>query len=432
MLGRFQVEADSESQERIFYSCLYRCLLFPRFLDEVDASGQICHRSPFDGKIYEGSLCTDSGFWDVYRTLYPLLALAYPEVLQRMISGWMNACREGGWAPKWPSPGPRDCMIGTHFDVFVADVIAKGFTDWDIEEAFRYLWKNATVESSDGCYGRDGLNDYDTLGYVPADRFAKSAACTLDYAFNDFCIAQVAQYLGETGKAKRLFERSQNFKNIYNSEAGMMRGRNADGSWQTPFREFEWGGPFIEGGTWQHSFNVPHDPEGLAELFGGADALCAKLNQMLETEPHFEAGTYGFEIHEASEMAMANFGQYAHSNQPVHGFLFLYALMGQPEKTDYWVHRVCRELYTLNDFPGDEDNGEMSAWYIWACLGLFPQCPGTADYVSFKPFLKKVSLHLPNREKPLEFGCEHGPNTLRVSHQELFAGCKESASTVGA
>ena len=419
LLGRFEIEAETEAQERIFYSCLYRCLLFPRFLDEIDSEGLICHRSPYDGELYEGSLCTDSGFWDVYRTLYPFLALAYPEVLKRMIGGWMNACRESGWAPKWPSPGPRDCMIGTHFDVFVADVIAKGFTDWDVEEAFSYLWKNATVESSDGCFGRDGLDAYDALGYVPADLFSKATACTLDYAYNDFCIGQVARYLGEHEKAERLLERARNYRNVFDPEVGMMRGRNADGSWLSPFRPFEWGSSFIEGGTWQHSFNVPHDPDGLAEIFGGADALCAKLDEMLNQEPRFEAGSYGFEIHEASEMAMADFGQYAHSNQPVHGFLFLYALMGQSAKTDYWVHRVCNELYTVNDFPGDEDNGEMSAWYIWACLGLFPYCPGTDEYLNFKPFIKRVRLHLPNEPKPLEFGQEAFLGALRVRHQDL-------------
>ncbi len=419
LLGRIEIEDESERQERIFYSCLYRCLLFPRFLDELDASGETYHRSPYDGKVRSGSLCADSGFWDVYRTLYPLLVLVYPEVLRRMLDGWLSACRESGWAPKWPSPGPRLCMIGTHFDVFVADVVAKGITDWDVEAAFEYLWKNASRESDDPHFGREGLKDFSDLGYVAADRHDHAAACTLDYAYNDFCVAQVARFLGKTEEADMLLRRARNYRNVFDPAVGFMRGRNADGTWLEPFREFEWGGAFIEGSTWQHTLNVPHDPEGLAELLGGPEALCQKLDTMLSIEPRFEAGSYDFEIHEASEMAAADFGQYAHSNQPVHGFLFLYALMGQPEKTVEWVHRVCKELYSPDKFPGDEDNGEMSAWYIWACLGLFPQCPGKAEYVCFEPLLKKLKIHLPDGP-PLLLGRVHHSDTLRISHDELL------------
>lgn len=386
LLGRLPIEAHDANQERTFYSCLYRCLLFPRFLDEVDEQGKVMHRSPYDNHLHAGPLCTDNGFWDTHRTVYPLFALVYPDKLRVMLEGWLNACRQTGWSPKWASPGLRDCMIGTHFDTVVADAVARGITDWDVEAAFAYLWKNATVPSDHGAYGRLELEDYVRLGYVPADQgYHAPVSCTLDYAYNDFCVSQVARFLGRTKEADLLLPRTFHYRNVFDPSVGFMRERLSDGSWKQPFREFAWGGGFVEGSTWQHTFNVPHDPEGLATLFGGPEKLCQKLDAMLAAPATFEAGTYPCEIHEMTEMALAGFGQYAHSNQPVHGFLFLYALMGQPEKTTHWVHKVARELYTPDSLPGDEDNGEMSAWYVWATLGLYPQCPGKSGYVRFQP-----------------------------------------------
>ncbi len=393
LLGRIQFEAREEREEQMLYSCLYRCLLFPRFMDEINSRGETVHHSPYDGAVHAGSLCTDNGFWDTFRTVYPLLALVYPDKLRHILQGWLAACRESGWSPKWPSPGPRDCMIGTHFDAVVADAVARGITDWDVEEAFSYLWRDATEQSEDGCFGRRGLNDYIRLGYVPCDKFPYGVSSTLDYAYNDFCVAQVATFLGRTREANLLKPRTQSYRNIFDASTGFMRGRRADGAWDEPFEEFQWGGSYIEGGPWQHSFNVPHDPEGLAELFGSNTLLCRKLDTMLATPPRFETGRYGFEIHEMTEMALAGFGQYAHSNQPVHNFLFLYSSAGEPEKTAHWVHRVARELYSPKHFPGDEDNGEMAAWYVFACLGLFPSCPGKPGFVKFPPLALNAKIN---------------------------------------
>jgi alpha-1,2-mannosidase, putative len=382
-LSRISFAPRDERQARLFASCLYRCLLFPRFLDEHTADGRVVHYSPYDGAVHEGGLCADTGFWDTYRTLFPLLGLFYPETLRRMLDGWVNACREAGWSPKWPSPGPRNCMIGTHFNVVVADALARGVVDWNVEEAFSYLWKDATVPSDDPHFGRVGLEDYLRLGYVPADKYHHATSATLDYAYDDFCISRVARFLGREREAEELERRAKNYRHVFDPSVGFMRGRNADGSWREPFDEFEWGGPFIEGGPWQHTFHVPHDPAGLAALFGGNDALVRKLDAMFATPPHFTAGDYPCEIHEMTEMAMADFGQYAHSNQPVHHFLALYAQAGRPEKAVHWIHRVANELYTPDSFPGDEDNGEMAAWYVFACLGMFPLCPGTPDVFRF-------------------------------------------------
>jgi len=418
LLDRLAIMPRFDGQERTFYSCLYRSLLFPRRFDEIDAQGRSVHYSPYDGQIHDGPLCTDNGFWDTFRTVYPLLALAYPDKLYPILEGWLNACHEAGWSPKWASPGLRNCMIGTHFDAIVADAVAKGLTDWNVEEAFTYLWKNATVPSEDGRFGRRGLEDYIRLGFVPADKVPYAVSRTLDFAYNDFCVAQVAKYLGRLDDEKLLRPRTQSYRNVFDPAVGFMRARNSDGAW-APFREFAWGGPYIEGSAWQHSFNVPHDPVGLAELLGGPAGLCDKLDTMLLTPPHFEAGEYGAEIHEMTEMALAPFGQYAHSNQPVHNYLFFYALAGMPEKTSSWVHRVARELYTPDVFPGDEDNGEMAAWYVFACLGVYPFCPGKRKYTCFEPFAKKAELRAPHLAKPVKFSRKFGQYRA-ISHDVLI------------
>jgi predicted alpha-1,2-mannosidase len=430
LLGRVRIQARSAEQEATFYSCLYRCLLFPRFLDEVDARGRTVHYSPYDDAVHEGSLCTDSGFWDGYRTLYPLLALVYPDVLNRMMEGWLNACRQTGWTPKWPSPGPRDCMIGTHFDAVVADAVVKGVTDWDVEAVYPYLWRNATDLSGNGLYGRAGLGHYLERGYVAADQARYAVSATLDYAYDDFCVSQVADYLGRPGEARQLRVRAGNYRKVFDHELNFMRARTSDGGWLTPFREFEWGGPYVEGGPWQHAFNVPHDFPGLSALYGGERALCARLDAMLRTPPRFEVGHYGFEIHEMTEMALADFGQYAHSNQPVHGFLFLYALAGEPAKTEHWVKRVLTELYSADRFPGDEDNGEMGAWYVFATLGLYPHCPGKAEYVHFAPSVSAASLHLSGGDV-IELSPERLARTAAgnrvITHQALLNPLREPA-----
>ncbi|WP_309383744.1 GH92 family glycosyl hydrolase [Cerasicoccus frondis] len=421
-LGRIEIEPVDEDQCKTFYSCLYRALLFPRMLDEYDEQERRIHYSPFSGSIDTGPLCTDSGFWDVFRTVYPLLALVYPDKLTDILNGWLNLCRDVDWAPRWPTYKLRNCMIGTHFDAVVADAVAKGVTNWPVEEAFQYIWKNTSTGNSTGMYGRDGLEVYDQLGYLPADRYPYAVASTLDFCYNDYCVSKVAAHLNHPEKAEHLLQRSQNYRRVFDSDFGFMRGRNADGAWSASFDPYEWGGPYIEGGPWQWTFHVPHDPRGLAELFGGHDALCAKLDEMLSIAPRFSVGSYDMEIHEMTEMALAGFGQYAHSNQPVHAYLYLYALMGQPEKTQHWVHRVLTELYGSDHFPGDEDNGEMSSWYVLSSLGLYPYCPGRSDYVRIDPLMPAATIHNPVAAKPIQLhhGQSSAAGSCLVEHADLL------------
>jgi predicted alpha-1,2-mannosidase len=383
VLGRIAIETDNSEWRRTFYGCLYRCFLFPRIFHEFDAAGNMVHYSPCDGLVHPGPLYTDTGFWDTYRTQFPLLNLLDRPRSAEMIEGFLNFYREGGWLSQWSSPGPRGVMIGTHSEAVLAHAIASGITGFDRETAYAAMRRDCMEIPDRSGVGREGLRDYMVLGYVPADSMRQSASMTLDYAYDDYCAATVAEMLGHKKDAEILFRRSQNYRNVWSPEAGFMRGRNRDGSW-VPFNPFEWGGPYVEGGPWQSTWAVPHDPQGLIALMGGGKKILAKLDALLATPPHFDAGSYAVEIHEMTEMALVDFGQYAHSNQPVHGVLWLYTLANAPEKNRHYVKRVLTELYNSGPrgFCGDEDNGEMSAWYVFAALGLFPFCPGNGRLVT--------------------------------------------------
>ena len=399
-LSRVIIDTDCEEELATFYSCLYRTLTFPLKMHEIEPDGTEVHYSPYNGRKEKGKLFTAHGFWDTYRTTYPLYALLYPEDYSEFLQGWLNARREGGWFPRWPAPGYQVCMQSTHIDAVFTDALVKGIDDIDWEEVYKGILQNAFTDpgGKDAGYGRPGLDEYRRLGYVPADRYPYSVSATLDNAYCDFCISVVAERLGRPEEAAILRKRSLAYRNIFDAGSRLMRGRNSDGSWLTPFDPFDWGGPYMEGSAWQWSWTVPHDPAGLIELHGGAEALVEKLEEMLATEPRYNIGSYDFEIHEMTEMAAGGFGQYAHSNQPSHLALYLFAEAGRPDLTEYWVGRILREYHHSgpSGFPGDEDNGEMSAWYIFSALGLFPFCPGKAEYRTVRPLYRESTLALPN------------------------------------
>ncbi|MCA9915951.1 MAG: glycoside hydrolase family 92 protein, partial [Anaerolineae bacterium] len=347
LLGHIQIDTQDNDRRRTFYSALYRTLLFPRQWHEYAEGGRQVHFSPYDGKVHHGVLYTDNGFWDTSRTVYPLLSLLFPQRLSEILNGWLNAYLEGGWMPKWASPGYRDCMIGTHTDVIFADACVKDIPGVDWQLAYEAGFKNATQTGMrTGHFGRLGLAEYLQCGYVPEDRVLHGASRTLDFAYNDFCVGKIASHLGHEDVAADLFARAQNYRNVYDSSVGFMRGRLYDGSWESPFSATRWGGPFVEGSAWQHLFDVPHDIPGLIDLLGGKSAFVQRLDEMMATEPTYEIGSYPYEIHEMTEMAAVDFGQYAHSNQPVHHALYLYSYADAPWKTQQHVRRVLNELYT--------------------------------------------------------------------------------------
>ncbi len=411
-LGRHEAtfgrHTDQPDEAAVAYdTAVYRTLLFPRTFHEPDARGQDRHYSAYDGRVHAGACYTDNGFWDTHRTVMPWYAFTRPRFFGELVEGFLAAYRESGWLPKWCSPGHRDCMCGTHIDVVISEAICRGVSGFDPHEAYAAIRKNAFEPGSeDGSVGRLGLEDYLRLGYVPADRVPYSVCRTLDFAYCDACIAQAARVLGQEADASALEARAQNYRRVWDGSVGFMRGRNADGSWLEPWDEFGWGGAYIEGGPWQHSWTVPHDVGGLASLCGGADALRGRLASLLTTPPYFSVGHYGGEIHEMTEMAAVDFGQYAHSNQPSHHLLWLAAELGDAQFTSRHVHRVCRELYrpTPDGLAGDEDNGEMSAWFLWACLGRYPLAPCHGRFPESTPFADSMRVQPDDGGSPLGHG----------------------------
>ena len=401
VLGRIEVEDDNIDHLRTFYSCLYRSVLFPRSFYEIDAEGSVIHYSPYNGKVLPGYLFTDTGFWDTFRSLFPLLNLVYPSTNEKMQAGLVNAYKESGFLPEWASPGHRDCMVGNNSASVVADAYIKGLRGYDIET----LWK-AVVHGANSVHpgirstGRKGFEYYNRLGYVPYDvGINESVARTLEYAYDDWCIYQLGLKLGKSARELRPFkERAMNYRKVFDKETGLMRGRNKDGTFQSPFNPFKWGDAFTEGNSWHYTWSVFHDPEGLARLMGGNDRFNVMLDSVFNLPPVFDDSYYGFTIHEIREMQIMNMGNYAHGNQPIQHMIYLYDYSGQPWKTQYWVREVMNRLYTAqpDGYCGDEDNGQTSAWYVFSALGFYPVCPGSTRYMIGTPYFRTVKVHLEN------------------------------------
>jgi predicted alpha-1,2-mannosidase len=359
-------------------------------MHEAGESNEWHYLSPHSGSVRTGKLFTNNGFWDVARTVYPLLELIDPGGYGEIVDGFLSHYREGGWLPEWCSPGYTSCMVGTYSDLVVAEAICRGIGGFDREEAYAAIRKNAfeAPPAAGAPYGRTALDEYVRLGYVPADSIVKSVSWTLDNALCDYAVAQAATCMRRSDDAEILLQRATNYRQLVHKKSRFFRPRTADGAWVEPWSPIAWGGAYVEGGPWQFAFTVPHDPQGLADLHGGVDALVDRLGGMLSAAPEYDAGTYGQEIHEMTEMAFAydgegSFGQYAHSNQPVHTFLWLPAQLGRPELTNRWVTRVMRGLYSPDRFPGDEDNGEMAAWYVLGALGKAPAPAGSGRMVDY-------------------------------------------------
>ena len=401
VLGSIEVAGGTTEQYRTFYSCLYRSTLFPRKFYEIDAAGNPVHYSPYNGEVLPGYMYTDTGFWDTFRSLFPLLNLVYPSVNAEMQAGLANTYRESGFLPEWASPGHRGCMVGNNSASVVSDAILKGITPQeDIATLYEAMLAGRDkVHPEVSSTGRLGHEYYDSLGYVPYDvGINESAARTLEYAYDDWCIAQVAKMLGKGGDAERLEKASQNYKNLFDPETRLMRGRNADGTFQSPFSPYKWGDAFTEGNSWHYTWSVFHDPEGLAELMGGKTEFGKMLDSVFVVPPIYDDSYYGVRIHEITEMQVANMGNYAHGNQPAQHMIYLYNYVGQPHKAQYWVREVMDRLYSAkpNGYCGDEDNGQTSAWYVFSALGFYPVCPASDEYAVGSPLFRKAVIHLEN------------------------------------
>ena len=401
-LGRIKVEGGSVDQFRTFYSCLYRSLLFPRKFFEYDANGKVVHYSPYNGKVLPGYMFTDTGFWDTFRALFPFLNLMYPELNSQIQEGLANAYKEGGWLPEWGSPGLRNVMVGNNSASVVADAYLKigNNQNYDIATLYEALIHGANNAGPLTAVGRAGVDYYNKLGYVPYDvDINENAARTLEYAYDDFTIYQLAKALNKPKKEINLYKkRSLNYKNLFDPETKLMRGKNKNGEFMAPFNPFKWGDAFTEGNSWHYTWSVFHDIQGLANLMGGNEAFAAKLDEVFSLPPVFDESYYGFVIHEIREMQVANMGQYAHGNQPIQHMPYLYNFAGQPWKTQYWVRETMDRMYTPapDGYCGDEDNGQTSAWYVFSAMGFYPVCPGTDQYVLGAPLFQKTTLRLQN------------------------------------
>jgi len=401
-LQRIVIEDDNTDNIKTFYSCLYRVLLFPRKFYEYDADGNVIHYSPYNGEVLPGYMFTDNGFWDTFRAVFPFFNLMYPELNTHIMEGLANTYKESGWLPEWASPGHRDCMIGSNSATIIADAYLKGnMEEKDVEILLEAVLKNASENNGRpvNSVGRAGVDYYNTLGFVPYDvGINENAARTLEYAFADFTIANFARALNKNELADKFYKQSNNYKKLFDPSNNLMRGKNEDGGFQSPFNPLKWGDAFTEGNSLHYTWSVFHDTQGLINLMGGKDNFVAKLDEVFDMPPDFDASYYGFTIHEIREMQIANMGNYAHGNQPIQHMIYLYNHANAPFKAQAKVRDVLTKLYsaTPDGYCGDEDNGQTSAWYVFSSLGFYPVTPSVNEYVIGSPLFKKATLKLEN------------------------------------
>lgn len=403
-LSRIAVEGGSDKELRTFYSCLYRSLLFPRKFYEINENGEVMHYSPHTGEVLPGYLYTDTGLWDTFRALFPLLNLTYSDINLEIQEGFLNHYKESGFIPEWGSPGHRACMVGNNSASVLADAYLSGVQVSDTAT----LWKAATagidsVHPLISSSGRLGHEFYNSLGYIPYDvNINENVARTLEYAYDDWTLYQLAKALDRPEHEQKLFaERAMNYRNVFDKESNLMRGRNEDGTFQSPFSPLKWGDAFTEGNSWHYTWSVFHDPEGLAELMGGKENFSAMLDSVFNVPPLYDDSYYGFPIHEIREMTVMNMGNYAHGNQPIQHMIYLYNYAGEPWKAQEKISEVMSRMYTpeADGYCGDEDNGQTSAWYVFSALGFYPVAPGTGQYVMGTPLFDKATLTFPDGKK---------------------------------
>lgn len=401
ILGRIEVKSDDIDHLRTFYSCLYRSVLFPRSFYEKNAKGEIVHYSPYNGEVLPGYMFTDTGFWDTFRCLFPLLNVMFPSMNEKMQAGLVNAYKESGFLPEWASPGHRGCMVGNNSASIVADAYLCGLKNYDAETLWQAVVHGASaVHPTVSSTGRLGYEYYNKLGYVPYDvKINENVARTLEYAYDDWCIYEFGKALGKSKKELEPFrKRAFNYRNVFDSESKLMRGRLKNGKFQSPFSPLKWGDAFTEGNAWHYTWSVFHDPAGLIQLMGGKQTFNNMLDSVFNVPPLFDDSYYGSVIHEIREMQIMNMGNYAHGNQPVQHMIYLYGYSGEPWKTQYWIRQTMKRMYNANPdgYCGDEDNGQTSAWYVFSAMGFYPVCPGAGEYVLGAPYFDEMTLHLEN------------------------------------
>ncbi len=399
----FENDKEALSNKTKFYSCLYRTILFPRAFHEFDVNGKQIHYSPYNGKVLDGPLYTDNGFWDTFRAVFPFYTIFYPDKLGEIIQGIMvNPYKESGWLPEWSSPGHRDCMIGSNSASIIAEAYIKGIENFDIETAYDGIINNSNNEGPLSSVGRKGVQFYNKLGYIPYDvNVNENVARTLEYSYNDFSIWKLAKLLNRPEDEIELFKKRANYyKNVFDKSTNFMRGKLKNGEFQRPFKADAWGGAFTEGSSWHYTWSVLHDPEGLMSLMGGRINFIERLDEVFITPPTSDFSYYGFKIHEILEMELLNMGQYAHGNQPIQHAIYFYNFARQPWKTQQKIRHVMDNLYGdgPDGYCGDEDNGQTSAWFVFSAMGFYPVAPVTGQYVIGSPLFESIKIELTNNK----------------------------------
>ncbi len=397
---RIAITGGTEKEQATFYSCLYRTMLFPRKFYEYNQQNEVVHYSPYNGKVLPGYMFTDNGFWDTFRAVFPFFTLMHQDLDSKIMQGLVNTYKESGWLPEWASPGHRDCMIGSNSASLITDAYMKGIRGFDADVLYEAMVKNSNQAGPLHSVGRLGADYYNKLGYVPYDvGINENTARTLEYAYADYCIAEFGKKLGKSADEVSVFQkRSQNYKNVFDSSTGWMRGKNENGEFQSPFNPLKWGDAFTEGNSLHYTWSVFQDIQGLVDLMGGKNQFVNKLDEVFTMAPKFDNSYYGFTIHEIREMQVANMGNYAHGNQPIQHMIYLYNYAGQPWKAQAHVRDVMNRMYTPypDGYCGDEDNGQTSAWYVFSAMGFYPVTPGSNQYVIGSPLFDQIDLKLEN------------------------------------
>jgi len=450
-LGRVKVDGASDDQLTTVYSNLYRLFLYPNVAHEnvgtaqqpdwrhADQSGWSKDNTLGDAQrtrvpVVPGKVYVNNGFWDTFRTTWPAYALLAPQRAGEMVDGFLQQYRDGGWVARWSSPGYADLMVGTSSDVAFADAWLKGVRNIDAPLAYEAALKNATVVPPVSNVGRKGLARSMYRGYADTS-VHEGMSWTLEGALNDFGLAQFADSLAQEEKdaalARRYREegayfraRATDYVHVFDPATGFFRGRDAKGEWRDPAASFEprrWGGDYTEANAWTFAFTTPHDAEGLASLLGGRAALAGRLDTFFATPETAEAkysGSYRQVIHEMTEARDVRMGMYAHSNQPAHHIPWMYVAAGQPWKTQRITREIVDRLYLGSEigqgYAGDEDNGEMSAWYTFAMLGLYPLRMGAPEYVIGAPAFARSEVKLDSGNTLTVIAHDNGPGNVYV------------------
>jgi predicted alpha-1,2-mannosidase len=467
-LGAVEVEGATDDQLTTLYSCLYRLNLYPTSQTEdagepgrprpVHASPVLPHAGPSTDErtgavVVDGAIFVNHGFWDTYRTCWPAYALLHPMLAGRLADGFVQQYREAGWVARWSSPGYADLMTGTSSDVAFADLLARGVSLPDPSAAYEAGLRNATVIPPHAGVGRKGQEHALLHGWVPRE-VHESVSWSLEGYVNDAGLAAMARQLavrdGVSERRRRalldeaayLDRRALGYVHLFDRATGFFRGRGSDGTFVDPagFDPAEWGGDYTESDAWNFAFHVPHDGAGLARLHGGPEGLAAVLERFFATPERADRpGSYGSMIHEMSEARDVRLGQLGQSNQVSHHVAYTWLAAGRPNRAQETVREILGRLWTGSElgqgYHGDEDNGEMSAWYVLSALGLYPLEVGSPRWALGSPLFRRAVVHRPGGDLVIEApGAEDGHRYVAgvaVDGRELDAPVLDHRELVG-